>query len=321
MSSKIKIKEKKYIKHKDLTESHLLLEFNNVDSSIINSLRRVSCDEVPSYSFCEQSILIELNSSRFDNDYMRMRLSQFTIPNIANKISYLDDKFWKNIDYKDTDRLRHSEDSNTFQLIINSENNTNDVINITTNDCLLIFNDKKIEAFNKKYPHLIIKLKPNESFKCRAEAVLGIGLRSNIWSPIRNAYYEEINENNFLLNIKSFGQLQEYDILIKSCDIINHKLNIIKKNINSNKDIGDDKQLIMVISNENHTIGNILTTILQKNKNISYAGYNKPDLLINEIRIKIKSINKTPIFYLLKTCDDLINIYNNIKNQLKNLKK
>ena len=38
---------------------------------------------------------IEENSSRFDNDYMRMRISQFTIPNIKNDIVYLEDSFWK----------------------------------------------------------------------------------------------------------------------------------------------------------------------------------------------------------------------------------
>ena len=46
----------------------------------------------------------------------------------------------------------------------------------------------------------------------------------------------------------------------------------------------------------------------------------KPDLLIKEIKIKIKSKNKSPVFYLSKSCDDLIKTFNTIKEKLNKLK-
>ena len=134
----------------------------------------------------------------------------------------------ENINYKDESRDKHPKDKLNFQIIINTLNDTNDILNVTTNDIITIKNEEKINPFNNKYPHLIIKLKPGESFKCRAEGVLGLGHRSNIWSAIKIAYYEQINDYNFIFNIKSCNQYKEYDILIKSCEIINHKLNLIK---------------------------------------------------------------------------------------------
>ena len=86
MDKSLKIIQKKYIKKKDLVDSHLTLEFNGIDVSILNAIRRICYDDIPTYSFCDESIYIEENSSRFDNDYMRMRISQFTIPNIKNNL-------------------------------------------------------------------------------------------------------------------------------------------------------------------------------------------------------------------------------------------
>lgn len=318
MAKALKIIQKKYIKKKDLIDSHLTLEFNGIDISILNAIRRVCFDDIPTYSFCDESIYIEENSSRFDNDYMRMRISQFTIPNIKNDITYLEDSYWKNINYKDDSREKHPKDKLNFQIIVNSLNDTNDILNVTTNDIITIKNDQKINPFNSKYPHLIIKLKPGENFKCRAEGVLGIGHRNNIWSAIKIAYYEQKSDNDFIFNIKSCNQYEEYDILIKSCDIINHKLNLIKKKLENSQT--NDKELITVISNEDHTIGNILTTDLQKNPNISYVGYSKPDLLIKEIKIKIKSKDKSPVLYLSKSCENLIKTFNTIKEKLNKLK-
>ena len=318
MDKSLKIIQKKYIKKKDLVDSHLTLEFNGIDVSILNAIRRICYDDIPTYSFCDESIYIEENSSRFDNDYMRMRISQFTIPNIKNDITYLEDTYWKNTNYSDESREKHPKDKLNFQIIINSFNDTSDIMNVTTNNIIAIKNEEKINPFNNKYPHLIIKLKPGENFKCRAEGVLGIGHRSNIWSAIKIAYYEQKSDNHFIFNIKSTNQNNEYDILLKSCDIINYKLDLIKKKLENSQT--DEKELITVISNEDHTIGNILTTHLQKNKNISYVGYSKPDLLIKEIKIKIKSNDKSPIIYLSKCCEDLIKTFNTIKDKLKKLK-
>ena len=96
-----------------------------------------------------------------------------------------------------------------------------------------------------------------------------------------------------------------------------HKLKTIKNILDNSKIDKNSTELETIISNEDHTLGNVLTTSLQKNKNILYAGYSKPDLLIKEIKIKINTKNKTPIFYLLQTCNELIKNYENIKKKLK----
>ena len=91
----INIKEIKYNKFHELHGSSLVLEFSGKSLNIkhINAIRRVSMDDIPVYAFPSELIKIESNNTIFNNDYMKLRLSQIPILNFENDLDYLDNKY------------------------------------------------------------------------------------------------------------------------------------------------------------------------------------------------------------------------------------
>ena len=68
------------ISYKVPINSKLILEFKGEFETnvVINTIRRVILLEIPTYAFTQKSIEITENTSIYDNDYMRLRLSQFS---------------------------------------------------------------------------------------------------------------------------------------------------------------------------------------------------------------------------------------------------
>jgi DNA-directed RNA polymerase subunit L len=320
----IKIKELEYNKTIDLTYSNLKLMFNGKDISniIINSIRRVILEDIPTYAFSPDVITIEKNTTIFNNDQLKLRLSQIPIYNIDNGIDYLEDKFWKNVNYNDIEREKHKNEK-SIKFYAKCENNISENIlikNITTNDINYFINDEKIEQpYNKKYPILVTKLNQCCEFSCNLNAVLGVGKKNVIWSPVSNVYYTIDDKNNITLNIHSNGQITEYNILMKACKNINHQLETIKKYIKENISFETDE---IIFNLESLTIGNIINEKLQKHKNIKYSGVSKPSYLDDKVIIKIKTNEKIKIDNILDECiDECIKIYDTIYNIIKKMNK
>ena len=102
------------------------LDGDNINTSIVNSLRRSVMSNIPIYAICAKSINIESNTSIFDNDAMRLRLSQLPIFKIENNIVYLPNEYWKDVDYSNIKRERFIEDSNDLELYIDVTNDSNE---------------------------------------------------------------------------------------------------------------------------------------------------------------------------------------------------
>jgi DNA-directed RNA polymerase alpha subunit len=311
---------------KDLQASQLVLEFSgkSVNTSVVNTLRRLSLDYVPTYAFSPETINIEENTSIFDDDYMKLRLSQLTIPNIKVPVAYLPEGYWYNIDYADPERERHHHDTSNYELYINKINSTTDNINVTTNDVLVLENGKEINRFDKKFPLLLVQLRPKEVFKCHANAVLGVGKRSDMWAAAANSYYDIVADDKIMFTIETQGQIDEYDILIKSCEVLTSKLGEIKKLIHdkyNTSEIKNQKFLQLVLVHEDHTVGNIINEFLQIHSGIAYSGVSKPDLLQEEMVIKFMAVKENPIKPLIDTIDFVIELYGAIKNILTKLSK
>jgi DNA-directed RNA polymerase subunit L len=304
----------------DLTTSQLALEISgsSVNAELVNTLRRLALDYVPTYAFAKETINIEKdgNTSIFNNDYMRLRLMQLTVPNIKTNISYLPEKYWRDVKYDDPEREKFKDDKKKLEIYMNVTNTTNSNMNVTT-DSLKYYedNEEKPEKFKTSFPSLIIQLRPQETFKFRAECVLGVGKRSNIWSAVGTSYYEEITPEKFNLFLESQGQLDEYDILHKSCDIMRAKLNEFK-DLLIEKSIKNQDELLIRLPNEDHTLGNIINAYLQLHKNIAFSAVRKMDLLQDEVELKIKSVDNNPLKYVLETVEYIIKLFNAIEKLL-----
>lgn len=314
--------------------SKLVLEFKGKDNAnvIINTLRRVVLDDIPTYAFCSDLIKITENNTIFNNDYMRLRLSQLPVLNVDFEPFYLDQKYWLNVDYSDPKRNKHPQEKQ-IDIAINVYNDTNQVKNITTNDIHYYEDGVEMNKYNKECPILLVQLRPAETFKCSMKACLGVGDRDNIWAGASAAYYDDLTtdeitgnqienkDNRTIFTIESQGQYDEYVLLIKACKFIIKKINDVRDELekrHKNKEIVDGKELIIVLDGEDHTLGQLMNYMFQNHPDIESSGMGKPDHSIKSIRFKIACSDKlkTPLVAMYEQMDHIIELYTIIEQHL-----
>jgi DNA-directed RNA polymerase subunit L len=297
------------------------LSGEDINSSVINTLRRLSIALVPSYAFHPQDITIEKNTSVFNNDQMKLRLSNMPLVKPVHDI----DKEVKDIlDIELAALMANSESKKEFieieleretrktelmknlHMFVEAKNTTSDIMSVTTEDAYTKFyiDDKKIANIYKN-PVLIIQLKPGEEFKCVCVASRDIHMRHNIYSPCANVRYEEMKETEFELRMESYGQIPEKDILVMACNIFLIKLANVKQRIDGmlKKDVMDVE---LTIENENYTMGNILVRTIQDHPNVSFCGLKIDNPFENNIVIRCVS-QKQPVIQVIGECTDKLN--------------
>ena len=316
--------------------SKLVLEFDGKDAAnvLLNTLRRVAYDNIPTYSFHSGLINITENTSIFNNDYMKLRLSNLPLYDIPLDIYYLDPVYWDNINYSDPQRPKHPSEKQ-IEIAINAYNDTNFNKNITTNDIQYYEDGELINKYNRDAPILLIQLRPAESFKCSMRAALGVGEILNQWSSAGDIYYDDMTtddiagkyidkkNNKKLFTVESTGQYDEYDIVTKSCNYIIKKLDDIKNDLNkkiSTSQLVISDKMIIVLDGEDHTMGYLINYYLQNHPEILFCGFAKPDSLINSVSLKLvcsKNI-KSPIVAVYEQIEYIKKIFLHIeKNVMK----
>ncbi|MCJ7636955.1 MAG: hypothetical protein MUO21_05645 [Nitrososphaeraceae archaeon] len=321
----IKIKEISKQEFKNLQSSQLVIEISGKSASevVVNTLRRLAYDYVPTYAFPSDLITIDKNISIFDNDYMRLRLSEITIPNISNKVYYLEDKYWKDINFTNPNREKHPDDNKILELYINAVNETKENLNVTTEHTKVFENGVELKGkFDPKFPSLIIQLRPGGAFSSRSVASCSIGKNNHIFCAAGNAYFDESGTNAFNLTLESQGQMSEYEILYKSCLIMKEKLSQSKEIAKETINEFSGNEVKLELKNEDHTLGYVLNEFLQNNKEILYSGVAKPNPLTDTMVITMiisPSSKKKPLVIFQETIDHLIKLFDSIREQIKKL--
>lgn len=239
------------------------------------------------------------------------------------KVHYLEKKKKKKKEYQ-TKLL------NNLQIQIIAKNETNDILSITTNDIKFMINNKEIKSIYP-LPILLLKLKPaeprihikGEEFKATCYSNLNIPLKNAIYLSCNVCSYDEIDTNTFEFKLSSMRQISEVMIINYACKIIILKLKKIKdKIINAINKHNNDKVLIeaeLIIENENHTMGNIITRVIQDNPNIDFCGYKIDHLYINELTLRYKTNGKSIIEILELSINYLIDLYQHLLKQIEKL--
>lgn len=314
----IKIKELENRKFNGLHSSYLKLKFEGSDFNIkiMNMIRRSCTNNVPVYAYAIELInIIENTSVAFNNDMMRLDLSLLPIFNIDPEIYKLDEEYWYNVNYTDKERKKHHMEKN-IEFYVNYHNNSQDIVRVTTNDSQVYIDGKQIEMYDKKYPILLIELKPNQTFKCHMKGVLGSAERrfdGALWKSCKRAFYEEIKnkeEKSYEFTVYGNNQFSEYELLNRTCQFLINKLENLKKMIKDKDDKGEfpnEKTIRFIFENEDHTIGEPINYELQDNENIIFSGFAKADHLIKTGVITASCAKDKPVKQMLESIDVVIN--------------
>lgn len=289
---------------------YLNLHGKIIDNIILNTLRRVIKDLVPTYGFNRKDINIEKNTSIYNDDFMTLHISLLPVIGIENNrdtvLRYNEFEFIVKTPpseqfIEDLTIIKKKEDEErkerlqNFTMSINYNNTTNKIATVTTDDAIYHY---KGTIINNPYKEAIaiIELKPGEEFICTAYSSLNIGLAGPQFENISGCCFVEPDDkkNPYIFKLESLNQLTEKEYIIRACMIINDKLDKLNNKIAtefltySNKADDTDYKNIgrFIIDQETHTFGNLLAKMLQDNEHINFAGNEIQHLLIEKTVIK-----------------------------------
>jgi DNA-directed RNA polymerase subunit L len=101
------------------------------------------------------------------------------------------------------------------------------------------------------------------------------------------------------------------------------KLEKIKEKIINTIEKHNNKQAFieakLIIENENHTMGNLITRVIQDHPDIEFCGYNVDHLYVNELTLRYKTNGKNIIDILDTSINYLINLYKHLIKQIEKL--
>lgn len=269
-------------------------EGSDIHFSLINSIRRTVFSNIDSYSFKKVEIIH--NIPIMNKEQLEHRISMLPIHkiNIDNK---------KNMDIS----------NGTLILSINEVNNTDSDRLVTTNDVKLLYNMKSIPNFyDPDNPIIISKLRPGYKLIFNATSEKNTGSISSCFRP-GLVYYTEINSNKYILNIESDGYYTPIEILKLSCQYMIKNVELLKNKIGIYIKNSTEQHLTIEIPDEDHTLGNVITSYLRFHQDILFTGYSIDHPYSKKLNIiSICKKGKNNIDCINETIDKLIKIYNKI---------
>jgi DNA-directed RNA polymerase subunit L len=285
-------------KNEELGDSNLKFKIygDNIDYVIVNTLRRTIFENIPIYAF--NIFNFEKNTSIFHNNYLKLRLQHMPVWSIKNNVDFIDynkvnDNMGKIDENDDEDNVGEIESNdnlnssslNQLTMYVNYKNKSNEIFNVTTAHAKFYYDQKQI-ANPYKNDCLIVKLHPNEEIALSAITSIGTEEKDTKYCPVNVVTYKQINDNEFDFYFESTGQITEKQILLVALINIERKLrNFLKvflEDINKEIDPSEEEGLI-IVNNEDHTMGNLISRGMQKHSKIKFAGYNLPHPLANKV--------------------------------------
>ena len=322
-----KIQVKKILWDQDKHNSRLELNLTgtDIDNVIVNTLRRITMTTIPIYAFTD--IKITDNTSIFNNNYLKLRLKNFPVLGIKSKepifLSNDDTVLNNEIDIENNDELElniENDDKinvssiNQLTMYLDYENNTDEIVNVGTDNCKFYLKEKQIDT-----PYLVniplVKLQPKQKIKLSAVTELGTEKSSAIFSPVSIFTFKQNDNNNYDLILESKGQLDELTILDFATKNIQNSIDNIMSKIPELTNLKGK----LILENIDHTLGCILAQGLQKENDIIFAGYNMPHPLDDKIVLHYE-LSKNDIKTLIqKVLNNYKTIFNNLNNKIQSL--
>jgi DNA-directed RNA polymerase subunit L len=319
----LKVNNNKITKNETKDTRNTRLELNikgpNINYTAINAIRQCIMSDVPIYAFTQYNF--EINTSVFNNNYIKGRIKNMPVWGIDNDINYhenvklikpnTNETIMENDDVEI--KLDKNKTQNQLTMYINYKNETKENMTVTTHHAKFYYNDKNIPSpYSMRIP--IVDLQPEQEFAFSAITTLGTEKEDAIYSPVSICGYKEITDNEYNLFLESRGQLTESRIVHVAIDNIIRRMNKILQLLKNTETTKDNIDGLLNINNEDHTMGNLLTRGLQQHSQVSFAGYKVIHPLDNKIQINYKLKDKNNIYNIMQdVVDYYIMIYQTIK--------
>jgi DNA-directed RNA polymerase subunit L len=315
----------------------------NIDYIVVNTIRRTIMSDVPIYAFGD--FKFEKNTSIFHNNFLKLRFRHMPVWGIENDMEYLDnskqdinnkpsadadniieeDEIVNDADevQLDVDKNLNSSTLKQLTMYVNSKNKTNEIISVTTNDAKFYYNEKQIPSPYKHHIPLI-KLQSAQEIAFSAITNIGTEQEDTMYSAVSICTYKQINDHEFNFIVESRGQINEKRIIQVALVNIERRLrNFLKlfeerKSENNNKIEIDIDQISgeIIVNNEDHTLGNLISRGMQMHEHIEFAGYNLPHPLVKKVHFHYK-LNKN--VNIKNVLSDVVDYYLHIFAQIKKL--
>lgn len=317
------------------------IEGPNIDSSVVNALRRTILMSIPIYGFHRSNIHIEVEKSKnmYNNDLIYNQIETLPIYDIPNNFdlenpdlymstdvlknlfgTFVPEKYTEENAPLDAKELDADKELFKIEMTINFKNNTDTDRFVSTHDAVIKVNGKVSKSYQIRKPICILVLKPGEEISLSAEANLGIAKMNASYEATTNAIHEEISSTKYVLWYETLEQLDKNAIFNKACLILIKKLENLNKYIKSKYETNQEYPEIIEIElyGEDHTLGNLLATVLQKCDFVEKAGYVMKHPFIDQIVITYKLFKKAdirPIKVLTDCIEYLIKLFKQIFKQ------
>ena len=327
-------------------EFKLLIQGYNIDYSIINAIRRTIMMSIPVYSFHRSNIQIDSEKSyhMYNNDLLYNQIETlpiFDIPNyfdLEDPQTYLPTEIMKRIfgtfvqDSTEPEDTTQGQNEDTkedtkkkllnIELTISIKNTAETSKFVSTHDAILKINGKVSNSYQNRKPISIMVLKPREELHLKAQANLGISKMSAIYEATTNAIHRELSPTKYELEYETLEQLNKDVIYTKALTILIKKLEALKRFIKQTYAEKEKTEKVEIqLYGEDHTLGNLLATILQKCEFIVRAGYVMPHPFVDQVNIVYqlseKAKGKKPIGILIDSISYLIKLFTTIRDLAK----
>lgn len=327
-----------YIKNINTTENSLKFEIdnhsNNFKISFTNALRRIILSEINTWAIDEHKIEFIENNSILNNEFLKHRLGLIPIAS------------HKELNYEN------------LVISCNVKNEEETIKSIYVSD-FEIYDEVLDETYDikdfVKYPNILFaKLQNNEYFSftarlsnktpqeggaqyCPVSTCIVTfkhdenDLKNNIQQIEKNEQqsfiinnkekiYQRNNQGNPLMyeiNIETIGFYENKSIIEKGLTILEEKINLYDE---SSKDIElENGFYILKIDSQNDTLGNLISSYINDEKDIQFSGYIIEHPLYENIILKIKTdLNKKDLLKLISEKNNYIKeLIHTLKKELK----
>lgn len=328
-----------------IDNNNLYFELNNnnlIKLSLANALRRIIISEIPLYCIDEDTIEFEENTSMLHNNFLSKRLALIPLNyDEINKYEIEKIEISTNIE-NDTDHMINIKTSDFA-----TKYNNNMINNILTKDNILFgklkpgqsikFTSKIKKSTSKKdgsyfSPVSKTSLTYKQDEKLLESLAKDIENKEYFLFTQGQKHYLKTNNNEpaiYIIDMESIGMIEPKIIVSLSLNVLEEKLELLLQSIEENNEnkiqISKSDKLFesynFLIFDEDHTLGNLITSYLLDIPEIEYSGYIIPHPNDNKLIITTATkMNNTiegnkKIF--VETTQKILEIIKKLENEWK----